>query len=320
MFEDFIGNKNAKDLISINVRAAIKSNSKLPNMLFTGKAGIGKTYFSKLIAEEADSEMFELDGSKLSDTKGQKKLVKALSELFRAYNDGYHKRAILFIDEAHAVSKKVDDMLLRIISEDIIPIEKSNGDIVNHKIESKKTRTNNFFSFIFATNRAAELSVALRSRLKSCTVPFVDYSNEEKTKIAENYLNRNDVYCEVGVYSEISKRSWTARDVESLCDGIINYSCAEDIKNIRVDDCIGYFNLIGVDENGLNPQEREYLEVLKQHEGKASLNVLSCKLGVPIKEITEMIEPKVISLGLVEISSGGREIVGGIEKNPFLVK
>ena len=309
MFEEFVGNQNAKDLIGISVKSAIKGKDKLTNMLFTGKAGIGKTYISSLVAEEVDALMCNIDGTNLKSSSSTKIVVKAIANLIKDYNQSTMKRAIIFIDEAHSIHKKVDDMFLRIISENIIQIEK-NSELIEYPIRNKKTGTNNFLSFIFATNRASELSPALRSRLKTCTVPFVDYTQEEKEIIAEGNLDRKGVYHEKGVCEEIAKRAWTARDVESGCEGIYNYSLAEDIKTVTLEDCNKYFKLIGVDENGLNPQEREYVQAIVSSGGEASLNILSCKMGVPVKEITEMIEPKIIALGIVDITSKGRSLTG----------
>ena len=77
-----------------------------------------------------------------------------------------------------------------------------------------------------------------------------------------------------------------------------------------------FFDLIGIDEKGLNEQDRKYLMALKQCNGTASLNTISSILGLKSCEITEMIEPKMNSLGLIKISSSGRELVN-YDKNPF---
>ena len=309
MFEEFVGNQNAKDLIGISVKSAIKGKDKLTNMLFTGKAGIGKTYISSLVAKEVDALICNIDGTNLKDASSTKIVVKAIANLIAEYNQSTKKRAIVFLDEAHSINKKVDDMFLRIISENVIQIQKR-GDLIEYPIRSKKTGTNNFLSFIFATNRASELSTALRSRLKTCTVPFIDYTQEEKTTIAKGYLNRKRIHYKKGVCEEIAKRSWTARDVESGCEGIYNYAIAEELDVVELIDCNKYFKLIGVDENGLNPQEREYVQAITSNGGEASLNILSCKMGVPVKEITEMIEPKIIALGIVDVTSKGRSLTG----------
>lgn len=309
MFEEFIGNESAKKLVSIAVRSAIKSNDRLSNMLYTGKAGIGKTYFASLVAKESDAIMYIVDGTSLKEASSQKKVLAKLMDLFKELNRSTKRRAILFIDEAHAVNKKVSEMFLRIISENIIQTEKG-GKLQEFPVVNNKTGKNDFLSFIFATNNASEIVPALRSRLKTCTVPFIDYTEDEKTQIAEGYLTRKDVFYEKGVCEQIAKRAWSARDVESGCEGIYNYATAEDIGTVTLDDCNEYFEMIGVDENGLNPQEREYIECIKSSDGEASLNTIACKMGVPVKEITEIIEPKIIALGMIELTSKGRVLVG----------
>jgi Holliday junction resolvasome RuvABC ATP-dependent DNA helicase subunit len=64
--------------------------------------------------------------------------------------------------------------------------------------------------------------------------------------------------------------------------------------------------IINIDERGLNPEERMYLNFLRKNGGKSSLNLLCNALRIDKMTLTRDIEPDLINLGLVSITSKGR--------------
>lgn len=312
MFNEFIGNKRAIDLVKTQVMAAKKLNKKLPNMLFAGRAGIGKTYLSGLIAKETNAEFLSVNATAFSTVDS---VVSTIHNLIYKYNNSNADRIILMIDEAHALPSRIEDLLLTIISESKVPI-KEDGAIVEYEIKNNITGENDFFSFILATNRASELSSAVRSRL--IPVTFVDYNVDEKAQIAIECLTKMNLFAVPKAVYAIAERSWSAREVKLNCEQIYGFCAANNISRITEAGAIGYFNLIGIDENGLNETDRKYIQAIEGCKGKASLSTIASLLGTTTKEIIEIIEPKMLSLGLIRISSSGRELVK-TTTNPFEV-
>lgn len=61
--EEFIGQAQNKKILDIIIKAALKNNEFIPNLLLTGTYGHGKTTLSQLIALESGKEFRLIDGS-----------------------------------------------------------------------------------------------------------------------------------------------------------------------------------------------------------------------------------------------------------------
>lgn len=89
-FDEYIGQEKAKEFVQILVTAAKKDNRRIPNILFSGPAGLGKTTLAKLVLKGMPA-MF-VDGNAVNST---------YSDLF-----GH-----VIIDEIHNVKPNVCDSL-----------------------------------------------------------------------------------------------------------------------------------------------------------------------------------------------------------------
>lgn len=69
------------------------------------------------------------------------------------------------------------------------------------------------------------------------------------------------------------------------------------------------FELLGVDENGLDELDRQYLQLLitRFHGGPAGLETLSKGLGFNAPSIAKFVEPYLIRRGFIEIGPRGRK-------------
>lgn len=305
MFNEFCGNETAKSLVEVGILAARKKYDRLPNYLFSGMAGSGKTMLANMIAEEANAIRVYINASYLADPKD---VVETLTASFRKFNKNDEKdRIVIIIDEAHALKAKIEDFLLTAISENTICI-KENGCVKSLPIERGETGVNNFLSWIFITNRCGEVANALRSRLVD--VQFVKYTDEQKARIAKEYMHHNNLLTDTDdCFMSIAKRSWSARNVKRFVDELVDYAVAQDIDSLSQADIDKYFALVGIDHNGLNQLDKAYLEIVMESGNKASLQTISSKLNIGIKDVTEMIEPRLLDLGMIEIDSGGRSVI-----------
>jgi len=313
MFDKFIGNDMAKNMVRIGILSSIKKHDKLPNWMFSGMAGSGKTTLAKMAAEEANALCIYINASTVDKPDN---IIKTIEKGFERYNkDDMYDRIMIIIDEAHALKKKVEDFLLTAISEDEICVNER-GNITSYKIQNNTTGKNDFLSWVFVSNRCGELAQALRSRLTE--VQFVTYKESDKEEIADNYVESLGMEIKEDAQAAISKRSWSIRDVKQYVNEVYDYAIVNDKKIITKELVEEYFNMVGIDENGLGALEHEYLKIVADTGNRASVQTIASKLSVGTKDVTEIIEPRLLDLGIIGIDSGGRYVKDTSNMNPFV--
>jgi Holliday junction DNA helicase RuvB len=72
-------------------------------------------------------------------------------------------------------------------------------------------------------------------------------------------------------------------------------------------DTIRAFELLDIDELGLDTLERSYLKELNKHE-TLKLNVISSKIGLPTRTISAVIEPYLLRTELIHKDGSNRVI------------
>ena len=90
-FEDVVFDENQKEFIKLAIK---KMKTDKLNLLFSGFAGTGKTYSSKMIACETQKPFVYLTGS-----MGKSRIVEMLQ--------GLKPNALVLIDEIHNMSERV---------------------------------------------------------------------------------------------------------------------------------------------------------------------------------------------------------------------
>lgn len=75
----------------------------LPNSIFYGESGVGKTSFARILAKELSYDFYEFNGGNFS--------INELRKILNIYENSLTK-ALIFIDEIHRLSKNQQDALL----------------------------------------------------------------------------------------------------------------------------------------------------------------------------------------------------------------
>ncbi|MDD4937605.1 MAG: replication-associated recombination protein A [Candidatus Shapirobacteria bacterium] len=97
------------------LRLAIK-NHQIFSMIFWGPPGVGKTTLAKIIAKEAQAEIFEL--SAVSASKDDIRRIIGKND---SSNPGLYKK-ILFLDEIHRFNKAQQDFLLPYVESGVLTL------------------------------------------------------------------------------------------------------------------------------------------------------------------------------------------------------
>ncbi len=243
---DMVGQRDVMEVLDIAIDAAKKRGEPLGHILLDGPPGLGKTTFATCIPREMGVAFTMASGPGL---KAPKELIPYLTNLERGQ--------VFFIDEIHRLPKPVEEYLYTAMEDFHIDIVL--GDGVN-------ARTLNLalppFTLIGATTRAGMLSAPLRDRFQ-IREHLGFYATQDLVEILSRNSKKLNVSIDDDASFEIAKRSrgtprwannhllWVRDFAQSKADGHISLSVARKALQMR-----------GIDEMGLDRQDRRYLETL----------------------------------------------------------
>ena len=292
-FEDYVGQDDIKEDLSIYIKASEIRNTVVPSILLFGAPGLGKTTLAQIIANEKNAKLIATSAPTISKPTD---IVGTLMSL--------EKGDVLFIDEIHCLDTKIEELLYSVI-EDYrldIPIDKGGKtELVKIKLEQ--------FTLIGATTRPALLSTPLRDRFKiEHQLKF--YTDEELSLILMRSSKILDVILTKEASLEIAKRSRSvARIANNLLERITAYAIVKN-SDIHLDFAIDCLNKFKIDKLGLSGIDRKYLANLHfiLNNKATGLKTLSQYLNEDEKTIELIVEPFLMNKGLITRTQRGRKL------------
>jgi Holliday junction DNA helicase RuvB len=164
------------------------------------------------------------------------------------------------------------------------------------------------FTIIGATTLASLLSAPLRDRF-GVTHHLSFYENEDIEKIIGRSAKILQTEIEPEAMAAIASRSRrTPRIANRLLKRVRDYCEVKGDGRITLDDCLGAFELLEVDELGLDLIDRRILETIvdKFKGGPVGLNTLAAATGEEMDTIENIYEPYLMQLGFLDRSPRGR--------------
>jgi Holliday junction DNA helicase RuvB len=293
-FDEYIGQKNIKDNLSILLAAAKERKHPPEHILFYGPPGLGKTTLAYLIAKETGAQMKVTSGPAIER-------VGDLASILTNLSPG----DILFIDEIHRLNKTVEEVLYP-------AMESGQIDIIIGKGPSARSIQLELppFTLIAATTRIAMVSSPLRSRFSGGVFRLEFYTENEIEEIVRRSSKILHIDADQAAYSEIAKRSRkTPRTANYLLKRCRDYAQVKKTKlsNFVVSEAL---SMIGIDERGLTHSDRVILDTIinKYKGGPTGLNTIAASLSEDQATIEEFNEPYLIQLGFIERTSRGRTV------------
>ena len=293
-FNEYIGQEDLKEKMSIFIKAAKMRNEAMDHILLYGPPGLGKTTLAGVIATEMGVNLKITTGPVLEKAGDLAAILTSLEE-----ND------ILFIDEIHRLNTSVEEILYPAMEDGELDILIGKGPAARSiRIELPK------FTLIGATTRAGQLSTPLRDRF-GVTHRMEYYKLEELKEIIRRGTGILNVkYDEDGI-EEIARRSrGTPRIANRLLKRARDYALVTGNGVLDKESVNGILKLLGVDGNGLDELDRNILKsiITVYNGGPVGIETLSLLLGEDKRTIEEVYEPYLVKIGFIKRTQRGRVV------------
>ncbi len=304
---ELVGNPAIRTRLIIAHGAAQLHNRAMGHILFSGLAGCGKTSTAQAVAGLSGAPFFELGAEALRSAED---LVKVFNKF---PDDGYNpvtgekfgtiQPAILFIDEAHRLSLKSEEMLG-------IAMENFRHTYMEGRGKNKRSEVIWVpeFTLVCATTKEGELSKPFRDRFMSGFV-FGSYTFEESIEIVNLHASKRNIPIDQESVREIAQRGrGTPRILVRYLVNMHDNMTFLGRKSITLDLVDSQFKLMEIDPIGLTQPDIVILEDLYYAEGPKGLDSLAVKTNLDPKTISEVNEPFLILQGFIERGRSGRII------------
>ena len=284
------GQPQVIDLLRVNVDAYFQSRSKdekntsFGPCLLTGHSGTGKTLTAKAIHSE-------LGNLKLVETNGE--LLNSSSEAIYTLLS-CDSNTTLFIDEAHSLKENIQNILLTAISERKLYIPRMGFRNMKQDIPLDN------FVLIMASTHEFQLLDALRNRMRiHCRFNYYNiedliYIIKQRADALNWKYESIDIIRKIACRAKQTPRLAINRNLQMAYQVCIS----DDREVITMSDVDQAFQLLQIDEIGLDPLERSYLWELERN-NSMKLNVLASKLGLPRQTIVSVLEPYLLRSELI---------------------
>lgn len=291
--ENFVGQEQIKQNLSIAIQAAKKRTEPIEHVLLYGNPGLGKTTLAHIIAREMGGGIRVTSGPALEK-------IGDLAAILSNLQEG----EVLFIDEIHRLNKSIEEVLYP-------ALEDYSLDIILGKGPAARTirMPLNRFTLIGATTKLSLLSGPLRDRFgHTYHLNFYEHGDIEKivkrnAEILETPLDQESA-------SLISTRARrTPRIANRLLKRIRDVADVTGNGNINQKTVHEAFGMLGIDEFGLDDIDRRLLTTLieKFQGGPVGLNTLAAAIGEEMDTIETVYEPFLLQIGFLERTPRGRK-------------
>ena len=290
--EDFVGQANTKENLSISIQAAKLRQEPLDHVIIYGPPGLGKTTLANIIATEMEVAIRVTSGPAVERAGDMAAILTSLQP-----------GDVLFIDEVHRLNRVVEEVLYSAMEDFFLSWMVGKGLAarnVNLRISP--------FTLVGATTRFSMVSAPLRDRFG--LVCRLDYYEPEDMKVI---VDRSARILEMDTDSEgmdlIAARSrGTPRVANRLLKRTRDYALVKADNRINREVARAALEQLNVDELGLDLSDHRLLSSIidKFDGGPVGLETLAASLNEDSDTIMDVWEPFLLQLGFLERTPRGR--------------
>lgn len=292
--EDVVGQMAVVERLKILLEATKKRKEPLGHLLLDGPPGLGKTTLATVIPRELGTELQITAGPSLAAPKD---LLPYLT------NASYG--SVLFIDEIHRLPPTVEEFIYPAMEDFRIDI--TLGDGLNARTINMKLQP---FTLIGATTRSGMLTAPLRDRFVNREhLDF--YTTSELSTIITRNSNKLRTEIAPEAAHEIAIRSrGTPRKANNWLRWTRDFADARANGKITLEVARAALKMKGVDDAGLEEQDRRYLETIISvfSGGPAGVQAVGHTLNIPADTLEDEVEPFLLREGFIQRTPRGRMV------------
>ncbi|MEL4898066.1 Holliday junction branch migration DNA helicase RuvB [Crocosphaera sp. Alani8] len=293
-FDEYMGQKDLKDVLSIVIEAAKTRNEPIDHLLLYGPPGLGKTTISLILASQMGVNCKITAAPALERPRDITGLLVSLKP-----------GDILFIDEIHRLNRLTEELLYPAMEDYRLEITVGKG---------QATRTRSIplpkFTLVGATTKVGALTSPLRDRF-GLIQRLKFYEPEELSLIVQRTAKLLNASITESGSLEIGRRSrGTPRIANRLLRRVRDYVQVKKFDTITQELAAEALDIYQVDPQGLDWTDRLILDtMIKQFNGgPVGLEAVAAATGEDPKTIEEVYEPYLLQIGYLNRTPRGRVV------------
>ncbi len=289
---EYIGQKEAKEMLDVYIKAALKRNEALDHTLLYGPPGLGKTTLAQIIANELGVNIKVVSGPSIERSGDLAAVLSTLEE-----------GDVLFIDEIHRLPRYVEEVLYSAMEDYQLDI------MVGKDSQARSIRVDlPPFTLVGATTRFGDLSAPLRDRF-GVVLRLDYYTIDELNQIVTRTAKVHETKIDNNASLELAMRSrGTPRIANRLFRRVRDFADVKNNGEITLDICKEALSKLGIDNDGLDYTDYRYLRAIIEtfKGGPVGVESLAATISEEVSTIEDVYEPYLLQEGYIKRSNRGR--------------